>query len=91
MFAHDINQFGINLNDDLEKISNWAFQWKMSFKRDITKEAQGVLFSRNFQKLNHPSLTLKGTSITQSEIQKQLGVFLDSKLDFKEHIQNLFN
>ena len=91
MFAHDINQFGINLNDDLEKISNWAFQWKMSFKRDITKEAQGVLFSRNFQKLNHPSLTFKGTSITQSEIQKQLGVFLDSKLDFKEHIQNLFN
>ena len=36
-FAHDINQFGTNLNDDLEKISNWDFQWKMSFKRDINK------------------------------------------------------
>ena len=75
----------------MEKISNWAFQQKMSFKRDITKEAQGVIFFRNFQKLNHPSLTFKGTSITESEIRKQLGVFLDSKLDFKEHIQNLFN
>ena len=75
----------------MEKISNWAFQQKMSFKRDITKEAQGVIFFRNFQKLNHLSLTFKGTSITESEIRKQLGVFLDSKLDFKEHIQNLFN
>ena len=23
--VHNINQFGINLNDDLEKVSNWAF------------------------------------------------------------------
>ena len=29
--VHDMKQSGINLNDDLEKITNWAFQWKMSF------------------------------------------------------------
>ena len=29
--------------------------------------------------------------ITQSEIQKRLGTLLDSKLDFKEHIQNVLN
>ena len=29
-FVHDINQSGINLNDDLEKISDWTFHWKMS-------------------------------------------------------------
>ena len=40
---------------------------------------------------NHPSLTFNGTSVTQSEIQKHLGMFLNSKPDFKEHIQNAFN
>ena len=29
--VHDMKQSGINLNDALEKITNWAFQWKMSF------------------------------------------------------------
>ena len=37
---HDINQSGINLNDDLEKISNWAIQWKMRFNPDINKQEQ---------------------------------------------------
>ena len=37
LVVHDINQSGINLNDNLEKISNWAFEWKMSFNPDINK------------------------------------------------------
>ena len=41
---HDINQSGINLNDDLEKISSWDCQWKMSFNPDINKQAQEVTF-----------------------------------------------
>ena len=67
---YDINQSGTNLNDDFEKISNWAFQWKISFNPDINKQAQEVIFSRKLPKSNHPSLTFKGTSVTQSEIQK---------------------
>ena len=89
--VHHISQSGINLNNDLEKISNWAFQWTMSFKPDINKQTQEVIFSSRFQKSNHLSLTFNGTSITQSEIQKHLGMFLDSKLDFKEHKQNVLN
>ena len=88
---HDINQSGINLNDDLEKISNRAFQWKISFNPDINKQVQKVIFSRRLQKSNHPSLTFNNTGVTQSEIQKHLGIFLDSKLDFKEPIQNVRN
>ena len=74
---HDINQSGINLNDDWEKISNWAFQWKMSFNPDTNKQVQEVIFSRNLRKSNHPSVTFSSTSVTQSEIQKHLGMFLD--------------
>ena len=68
--VHDINQSRINLNDDLEKVSNWTFQWKMSFNPNINKQAQEVIFSRRLQKSNHPSLMFNCTSVTQSEIQK---------------------
>ena len=91
LVVHDINQSGINLNDDLDKISKWAFQWKMSFNPDTNKQAQEIISSHRLQKPNHASLTFHGTSITQSEMKKHLEMFLDSKLDFKEHIQNVFN
>ena len=33
-----------NLNDYLNRINNWAFQWKMSFNPDPNKQTQEVLF-----------------------------------------------
>ena len=63
----------------------------MSFNPDVNKQAQEDIFSRKLQKSNHPSLTFNDTNVTQSEIQKHLGIFLDSKLDFKKHIQNVLN
>ena len=33
-----------NLNEDLNKINNWAFLWKMSFNPDPSKQAQEVFF-----------------------------------------------
>ena len=68
--VHDTKKSGINLNNDLEKISNWVFQWKMSFSPDINKQGQKDIFSRRLQKSSHPSLKGNGTSVTQSEIQK---------------------
>ena len=89
-FVHDITQSGINFNDDLEKISNCAFQWKIRFKHDINIQAQEVIFSIKLWKSDHPSLIFNGTCVTQFEIEKQLRMFLDSKLNFQEHIQNVF-
>ena len=37
---HYINLSQIDLNEDLEKINNWAYQWKMYFKVDSSKKAQ---------------------------------------------------
>ena len=42
--VHDATQTINELNKDLEKISNWAYQWKMSFNLDQSKQAQEVLF-----------------------------------------------
>ena len=58
----------------------------MSLSPDINKQALEFIFPHKFQKSNHPFLTFSGTSVTQSEIQRHLGMFLDLKLDFKEHI-----
>ena len=34
------------LNDDLIKINNWAYQWKMSFNPDPNKQDPEVFLSR---------------------------------------------
>ena len=39
-----------NLNEDLERISKWATQWKINFNPATTKQAQEVIFSRKFKK-----------------------------------------
>ena len=49
---HNINSTANDLNSDLMKISNWAFQWKMIFNPDDNnKQAQEVIFSRKINKL----------------------------------------
>ena len=53
--VHDSNISANELNNDLQKISEWAYKWKMSFNPDLNKQAQEVIFSR---KLNKPSTVL---------------------------------
>ena len=48
--ACDINISANELNDDLQKISEWDFKWKMSFSPDLNKQAQEVIFSWKFIK-----------------------------------------
>ena len=54
----------------------------MSFSPDINKQAREVIFSRRLQRSNHLSLTFNGASVTLSGIQKHLGMFLDSWLQW---------
>ena len=77
------------LNDDLEKISEWAYQWKMSFNPDPNKPAQEVIFSHKISQINHPILTLNDSQVEKTSCQKHLGMLLDSKLNFYEHVQNI--
>ena len=70
-------------------ISNWAFQWGMSFNFDLTKQAQEVIFSRKTKKLLHPCLSFNDIPLENSISQKHLGLALDAKLDFVKHIKNI--
>ena len=47
---HDTDISAAELNEDLKKISEWAFQWRMIFNPDATKQAQEVIFSRKIKK-----------------------------------------
>ena len=42
----DINKSVTELNTDLEKISQWAYQWKMQFNPDPNKQANEIIFSQ---------------------------------------------
>ena len=88
--VHDINTSAAHLNNDLRKISNWAFQWKMSFNPDPSKQAQEVIFSRKHEKISHPSIYFNNNPIESVSSQKHLGIMiLDTKLNFLEHIKNI--
>ena len=83
---HDSQTSANVLNKDLEMIHNSAFQWKMNFNPDPTKQAQEVISSCKTKKLPHPPLVFNNTNVTQSIYQKHLGIILDSKLTFENHI-----
>ena len=87
--ADNINLSATNLNSDLSKINAWASQWKMTFNPDPDKQAQEVIFSRKVKKTSHPPLNFNNNSVKQVQFQKHLSVYLDDKLDFREHLPNI--
>ena len=89
--VHDVNAAARELNDDLKKMNKWAFQWKMSFNPDPSKQAQEIIFSHKIKKLPHPSLVFSNNNVLQTSSQKHLGVTLDVKLTFDEHLNNVLN
>ena len=100
LFADDTSIFSVVfdpnltaavLSNDLLKIQQWAFQWKMSFNPDPTKQAQEVIFSRKNNKPYHPNLVFNQANVHRTHYQKHLGLILDEKLDFKEHVKVLID
>ena len=88
---HDIITSANELNNDLKKISDWAFQWKMSFNPDPSKQAQEVIFSRKLKNVSHPPLVFNNANVSSCKSQKHLGILLDSKLTFEEHYKTILS
>ena len=86
-FADDLNVCGVQLNNDLFKISKWAYQWKMFFNPDVSKQVQVVVFSHKSHKLAHPSVLFNNVPVKRCSIQKHLGIHLDEKLNFNRHVK----
>ena len=59
LFANDTSLFAVvhgiatsscDLNYDLNRVREWAFQWKMSFNPEPSKQAEEVTFPRKLRK-----------------------------------------
>ena len=59
----------------------------MAFNPDLSKQAQEIVFSRKTHKISHPKLNFNNSPIVQGICQKQLGLYLDEKLNFSYHIK----
>ena len=80
--VHNANTTAKELNNDLVKISRWAYQWKMIFNPDPSKQAQEVIFSRKTKKEYHSPLAFRSNNVSETNSQKHLGVILDNRLSF---------
>ena len=78
------------INNYLHNINTWSHQWKMNFNLDISKQAQEVIFSHKVKVTAYLQLAFDNNPVYEASTQKHLGMFLDFKLNFQEHFQNMF-
>ena len=75
------------IEEDLATIGRWAYQWKMAFNPDITKQAVEILFSVKNKITVHPALIFNDVSVAREESTKHLGIHLDTRLNFSKHVR----
>ena len=75
------------LSEDLNLISNWAFRRKMSFNPDPSKQAKEMVFLKNIVLPSFPFLCLIIIIISSTDSHNHLGMILDSKLSFINHLK----
>ena len=83
---HDPIKSAGDLNHDLDLIQKWAYQWKMEFNPDPTKQATEMLFSCKRSEVHHPPLTFNGNDVLKIDEQKHLGLILTPALFFQKHL-----
>ena len=76
------------LCEDLDKITEWAFHWKMSFNPDQSKQVQEVIFIRKVKKVVHSPIFFNNKPVQRVSSEKHLGIILDTSLTFDKHISN---
>ena len=84
--VNDKNDSANILNNYLQSISTWTYNWKMLFNPGSSKQAQEVLFSRKKKIQVHPIVSLNNVQVERVSSQKHLGILLNEKLNFKQHI-----
>ena len=70
--AHNINRSVNEINADIEKISEWTYQWKMQFNPDPNKQQNEVIFSPKSDSANifQPPIKFNNNSIAKCPVQK---------------------
>ena len=71
------------LQDDLNRIQEWAIKWKMEFNVDKCKIMH---IGKNNPKNVY---TMSGKNLTETTEEKDLGVTIDCRLEYDKHIKNI--
>ena len=58
----------------------------MTFNSDLSKQSQEVILFRKTVRISHRSLTFKTVPVARTACQKHLGLYLDEKVSFFNHI-----
>ena len=69
--VHDLDSSTKQLNDDLKMISDWVYQWKISFNPDLSKQAQEVIFSCKSSRVDHPRVIFSNSSVASVTVADQ--------------------
>ena len=83
--VYDSNMSADQLDKDL-KNSDWAYKCKMIFNLDLSNQAQEVIFFRKTNKISYPTTAFNTVPVARTSCQKHLGLYLDEKLNFSQHI-----
>ena len=84
LFADDTSLFSIltdpntpasHINNDFHNTNTWAYQWKMNFKPDTSKQALEVKFSRKIMVTAHPRLIYNNNPVHETSSQRRLAMF----------------
>ena len=62
---------------------------KVNFNPDPSKQAQEVILSCKSKSSTHPPLAFNNDNVSQAYSQEHLGIILDFKLSFEEHLSNV--
>ena len=68
------------------RISEWANLVKMCFNPDPSKEAVTIYFLTKIVPVNATAAFLSNSAIADSDRHKHLGLILDSKMNFDNHL-----
>lgn len=59
-----------------------VYQWRVSFNPHILNQSQDIIFTKKSKKLAHSSVLLNNVPVQNSTTQKNLGVYLEEKVNF---------
>ena len=75
--VHDATISSSEFNSNLAKISEWDFEWEMSFNPNPSKPSKELIFSRRLKTVPHPSITFNNNPLSSCPAQRHLGLVLD--------------
>ena len=101
LFADDINLFLFHkdlkslyslANTELDSLNEWLLANKLSLSIGQDKDTKYTLFApKKYPDIqNLPELSISGQTVPYTTVIKYLGVYLDYKLTFKDHIEKLY-